>query len=76
MSNDCFLVIIKTDDHFLKFFLKFYLFGCTRFSCDMRSSVFIVTCGILSCGMQDLVLELGVWNLSQRTTREVPNNYF
>lgn len=59
-------------------FLKniFYLFGCAGFSCDTRSSIFIATCGILSCGMQDLVLELGEWNLSQRTTREVPNNYF
>ena len=59
-------------------FLKniFYLFGCAGFSCDTRSLIFIATCGILSCGMQDLVLELGEWNLSQWTTREVPNNYF
>ena len=67
--------------HFLK---KKYLFILLCLVLVAAPGIFVVACGIFSCGMWDQVLwqgiepgppALGVWSLSHWTTREVPAHF-
>ena len=69
---------------FVLFFGPLKIFGCAGFQLQhIGSSVFVVACGIFSCGRWDLVQRpgieprphaLGVQSLSHWTIREVPRH--